>query len=69
MAKYSNGVRFVVKDGNQEALIKKYLITDPNSMAFSRSTLIQTGDKIFCSVGIWEDEASLVKTEVILERF
>jgi len=23
--------------------------------------LIQTGDKTFCSVGIWEDEASLVK--------
>ena len=26
-----------------------------------RSILIQTGDNTFCSVGIWEDEASLVK--------
>ena len=23
--------------------------------------MIQTGDQTFCSVGIWEDEASLVK--------
>ena len=26
-----------------------------------RTVLIQNGDKTFCSIGIWEDEASMVK--------
>ena len=60
MAKYSNVVRFIVKDGNQEALIEKF-DNRPEFDGIRRSILIQTGDKTFCSVGIWEDEASLVK--------
>ena len=60
MAKYSNVVRLIVKDGNQEALIEKF-DNRPEFDGIRRSILIQTGDKTFCSVGIWEDEASLVK--------
>ena len=60
MAKYSNVVRFIVKDGNQEALIGKF-DSRPEFDGIRRSILIQTGDKTFCSVGIWENEASLVK--------
>ena len=31
--------------------------------------LLKTGDKTFCSVGIWEDEASLVKNRENMNLF
>ena len=60
MAKYSNVVKCIVKDGNQDVLIEKFN-NIPKWEGMRRTILIQTGDKTFCSVGIWEDEASLVK--------
>ena len=60
MVKYSNVVRFIVKDGNQEALIEKF-DNRPEFDGIRNSILIQTGDKTFCSIGIWKDENSLVK--------
>ena len=60
MAKYSNVVKCIVKDGNQDKLIEKFN-SIPKWEGMRRNILIQTGDKTFCSVGIWEDEASLVK--------
>jgi quinol monooxygenase YgiN len=60
MVKYTNSVRFIVKDGNQEAYIKLFNERHAWDGMISH-ILIQTGDKTFCSVGVWEDEASLVK--------
>ena len=60
MAKYSNVVKCIVKDGNQDVLIEKFN-NIPKWEGMRRTILIQTGDKTFCSVGIWEDESSLVK--------
>jgi len=33
----------------------------PKWEGMRRTVLIQNGDKNFCSIGIWEDEASMVK--------
>ena len=60
MAKYSNVVKCIVKDGNQDELIDKFN-NIPKCEGMRRTILIKTGDQSFCSVGIWEDEASLVK--------
>jgi hypothetical protein len=60
MAKYSNVVRFIVKDGNQDAFIELFN-ERPVFDGMRRDILIKTGDKTFCSCSIWEDEGSLVK--------
>ena len=60
MAKYSNVVKFIAKDGNQNTMIEKFN-NIPRWEGMRRTILIQTGDKTFCSVGIWEDEGSMVK--------
>ena len=68
MAKYSNVVRFVVKDGNQDSFIEIYNKRASLDGLLSR-VLLKTGDKTFCSVGIWEDEASLVKNRENMNLF
>ena len=68
MAKYSNVVRFVVKDGNQDSFIAIYNKRTSLDGLLSR-VLLKTGDKTFCSVGIWEDEASLVKNRENMNLF
>jgi hypothetical protein len=60
MAKYSNVVKCIAKDGHQDELIEKFNNV-PKWDGMRRTILIQTGDNTFCSIGIWEDEASLVK--------
>ena len=60
MVKYSNVVRFIVREGVQEAFIKLFN-ERPELDGMNSNILIKTSDKEFCSVGIWEDEASLVK--------
>ena len=60
MAKYSNVVKFIAKDGNQNTMIEKFN-NIPKWEGMRRTILIQTGDKTFCSVGIWENEESMVK--------
>ena len=68
MTKYSNEVRFVVKDGNQDSFIEIYNKRTSLDGLLSR-VLLKTGDKTFCSVGIWEDEASLVKNRENMNLF
>ncbi|MEE2661811.1 MAG: hypothetical protein VYB39_02170 [Pseudomonadota bacterium] len=68
MAKYSNVVRFVVKDGNQDSFIEVYNKRPSLDGLLSR-VLLKTGDRTFCSVGIWEDEASLVKNRANMSLF
>ncbi len=60
MAKYSNVVKCIVQDGNQDDFIEKFNQI-PKWEGMRRAILIKTGDQTFCSVGIWEDESSLVK--------
>ena len=60
MAKYSNVVKFIAKDGNQNIMIEKFN-NIPKWEGIRRTILIQTRNKKFCSVGIWEDEESMVK--------
>jgi len=60
MSKYSNVVKFIAKDGNQNIMIEKFN-NIPKWEGIRRTILIQTEDKTFCSVGIWEDEESIVK--------
>ena len=60
MAKYSNVVKFIAKDGNQNIMIEKFN-NIPKREGMRRTILIQTGDKTFCSVGVLEDEESMVK--------
>ena len=59
MTKYSNVVRFVVKEGKQERFIEIYN-TRPSLEGLISRVLVKTGEKTFCSVGIWEDETSLI---------
>lgn len=60
MAKYSNVVKFIAKDGNQNTMIEKFN-NIPKWEGMRRTILIQTGDNTFCSIGIWDDEESMVK--------
>ena len=60
MAKYSNVVKFIAKDGNQNTMIEKFN-NIPKWEGMRRTILIQTGDKNFCSIGIWDDEESMIK--------
>ena len=60
MAKYSNVVKFIAKDGHQNIMIEKFN-NIPKWEGMRRPILIQTGDKTFCSVGVWKDEESMVK--------
>ena len=68
MEKYSNVIRFIVKDGNQESFIEIYNKRTSLDGLISR-ILIQTGDKAFCSVGIWENEDSLIKNRENMNLF
>ena len=61
MAKYSNVVKCIVKDGAQNTIIEKFNNV-PKWEGVRRTILIQTGEKAFCSIGIWEDENSMVKS-------
>ena len=58
--KILNVVKCIAKDGHQDELIEKFNNV-PKWDGMRRTILIQTGDNTFCSIGIWEDEASLVK--------
>ena len=60
MEKYSNVIRFIVKDGNQKSFIEIYNKRTSLEGLISR-ILIKTGDNTFCSVGIWENEDALIK--------
>ena len=60
MAKYSNVVKFIAKDGNRNTMIEKFN-NIPKWEGMRRTILIQTGDNTFCSIGIWDDEESMVK--------
>ena len=61
MTKYSNVVRFVVKEGKQERFIEIYN-TRPSLEGLISRVLVKTGDRTFCSVGIWENETSLINS-------
>jgi hypothetical protein len=68
MEKYSNVIRFIVKDGNQDSFIEIYNKRTSLDGLISR-ILLQTGDKTFCSVGIWENEDSLIKNRKNMNLF
>ena len=68
MEKYSNVIRFIVEDGSQDSFIEIYNKRTSLDGLISR-VLIKTGDKTFCSVGIWEDKSSLVKNRENMALF
>jgi hypothetical protein len=68
MEKYSTVIRFIVKDGSQDSFIEIYNKRTSLDGLISR-VLLRTGDKTFCSVGIWEDEFYLVKNRENMALF
>src|SRR5262245_20470679 len=58
MAAY-NIVRFQVKPGQDERFINEYRNAKANFPGFRRGALIKIGERSYCTVGEWDDFASL----------
>lgn len=56
-----NVVRFRVKPGLEEKLVKEYQDMPPDHPGVRRFSLFKTGERSYCIVGEWDDMASLVK--------
>jgi hypothetical protein len=65
VAKHSNVVRFIVKDGNQDAFIKSFT-EFPACDGLLSHILIQTGENTFCSCGVWRDEDAMVSAMPVM---
>ena len=58
MAKYTNVVRFLVKDGCQGAFEEKFAAADKWAGQVMH-ILARTGDKAYVGYGLWESEAAM----------
>ena len=58
MSKFSNVVRFKVKEGAVENFERHFQDREPFAGMLSQM-LITTGDRSFCAVGVWESERAI----------
>ena len=68
MPKFSNCVRFVVKEGKGDALLKGF----ENSFeaeGMEQHFLVQTGEREFLGIGVWDSKESLVAARPTLIAF
>ena len=59
MSGFSNGVRFVVKEGSENDFLEVFK-TFSKEEGEIYSFLVQTGDREYVAVGTWESEDALV---------
>jgi hypothetical protein len=59
MPKYTNVVRFLVKDGQQEELESRFA-KSPKWEGLTLHILAKTGERSYVSYGLWESEQSIV---------
>ncbi len=60
MEKYTNVVRFLVKEGQQQAFEELFKSTRPWE-GLTLHVLAKTGERSYVSYGLWETEAAMVK--------
>lgn len=59
MTKYTNVVRFLVKEGQQQTFEDLFKATRP-WQGLTLHILAKTGDRSYVSYGLWESEAAMV---------
>ena len=59
MSAYSNIVRFIVKEGNEEKFLEVFN-TFVMQEGETYSTLVHTGERAYVAVGAWESEDAMV---------
>ena len=65
MNTYSNVVRFIVKEGNEEKFLEVFntFITQEGE---NYSMLVHTGEREYVAVGVWESEDAMVNARPAL---
>ena len=68
MAKFITTVRYIVKDGCVEELVRKHNDLDADGVALSQQ-LIQTSDNSFCWIGVFisEEAVATVRPKLIAQ--
>ena len=69
MPKFSNCVRFIVQAGKSDDFVAVYEQNKLEAPGLERNFIIQTGDREFVGVGIWESKESLVAGRPTLIAF
>ena len=55
-----NVVRFCVKPGHEEEFVAAHRRMRPDFKGLQSAHLVKTGDRRYCFIGRWDDQASLV---------
>ena len=63
MSAYSNIVRFIVKEGNEEKFLEVFN-TFVMQEGETYSTLVHTGEREYVAVGAWESEDAMVSARL-----
>ena len=69
MSKYSNCVRFIVKEGKNKALVDLYQNSGFVYDGMECQFIIQTGEREYVGVGIWDSQEALVNNRSKLIQF
>ena len=69
MSKFSNCVRFIVKEGKGPALLATYEENPLQAAGMEQHFLVQTGDREYLGIGVWESKDSLVAARPVMIEF
>ena len=68
MSKYMNVVRFRVKPEFKDVIVSEFAAFERPS-GYQMGRLIQTGEFTYCSVGEWDNQASLINARPAMISF